>query len=125
MTFQNLRLQQDLKKAGQVSESQASYVKEYDMPVYFDLQNQQVFSPSAADITESQTALIQNMQKESQLEYKSKDWAKVDIKRIDMFAVKMQQEGGFNVKSFNKVSKHTLAPTQKVIRKAFEQYKKI
>ena len=52
------------------------------MPVYFDLQNKQVFSPSAAEITESQTALIENMQKESQLEYKSKDWAKVDIKRI-------------------------------------------
>ena len=94
------------------------------MPVYFDLRNQQVFGHSAIN-SESHNALIENMKKESQLQYKSKDWAKVDMKRIDMFAVKMQQEGGFNVKSFNKVSKHTLVPTQKVIRKAFEHYRKI
>ena len=94
------------------------------MPVYFDLRNQQVFGPQAV-VSESKTALIENIKKESQLQYKSKDWAKIDLKRVDMFAVKMQQEGGFNMKSFNKVSKHTLVPTQKVIRKAFEQYQKL
>ena len=62
------------------------------------------------------------MQNETRLEFKSRDWAKIDHKKIDMFAVKMQQEGGFNIKSFNKVSRVPLLPPQTVVRSAFKKY---
>ena len=35
--------------------------------------------------------------------FKKKDWAKMDVKKIDMFAVKLQAEGGYNMCSWNKV----------------------
>ena len=52
----------------------------------------------------------QEIKNEKKIEYKDKDWAKA-YKQIDMFAVLLNQEGGYNIKSFNKVSDKTLMPT--------------
>ena len=42
-----------------------------------------------------------------------------------MFAVKLNQEGGFNVRSFNKVSKIALLPSHKMKREAYKKYQQI
>ena len=35
--------------------------------------------------------------------FKKKDWAVIDRKAVDTFAVKMQEQGGFNMQAWNKV----------------------
>ena len=53
--------------------------------------------------------------------FKNQDWAK-EYKKIDMFAVKLNEQGGFNVKSFNSVSNIALLPSHKMQKAAFKKY---
>ena len=69
----------------------------------------------------SEKALRADLQNEVELEYREQDWSKAYLK-IDMFAVKLNQEGGFNIKSFNKVSNIALLPNQKARMSTFKKY---
>jgi len=60
------------------------------------------------------------------VQFHNKDWAVIDKKKIDMFEVKLQQEGGLNMHSWNKVvkSKHLL-PNTEIQRLAFLKYQNL
>ena len=58
--------------------------------------------------------------------FKKKDWRLHDVKKIDMFAVKLQAEGGYNMYSWNKVvPTRQLMPNIDLQREAFRKYKKL
>ena len=79
---------------GKINPSNVTLVKEFK--VFTD--------PDLNSIPSSNQAFKAEMKNEAKLEYKHTDWSK-EYKKIDMFAVKLNEQGGFNVKSFNSVSK--------------------
>ena len=66
----------------------------------------------------------EDIKREANIEFQDRYWER-SYDRIDMFAVKLNQEGGFNFKSFNKVSDIALLPSRKVIDQAFKKYQQI
>ena len=66
----------------------------------------------------------EDIKRESSIEFQDRYWER-SYDKIDMFAVKLNQEGGFNFKSFNKVSDIALLPSRRVMDMAFKKYQQI
>lgn len=59
------------------------------------------------------------------MSYKKKDWARIDRKAVDSLAVKMQEQGGFNMQAWNKVMGLQLMPNIDIQRDNFRKYQNL
>ena len=58
--------------------------------------------------------------------YATQKWTVIDKKKIDSFAIKLQAEGGINMRSWNKVmGEQQLLPNMEIQREAFRLYQNL
>lgn len=79
------------------------------------------FKPASKSITNTDSIHelpkpVEILTQPSQIEFADTVWSVFDRKKIDMFAVKLEENGGFNLAAFNKIggeAARAVLPSQK------------